>query len=137
KDDFSSSIGANGNDMIAFTATLNKMIAKRFDRLPTAAQQLLEVVVVAGQPIYRVVAKQVAGLAAEEQNAISYLRARHLIRVIEINEQAELETYHDRVREAIIEHLCEEKLKQLHLRLGLALENIDGIEPERLAVHFY
>jgi hypothetical protein len=127
----------DSSDPLAFTVMLNKMIEKRFNRLPESAQRLLQVVVVAGQPISRAVAKRVAQLESDEQSAVSYLRTRHLIRIIEIYDQEALETYHDRIRAVIAEQLSAESLKQLHRQLGQELETINGIEPERLAGHFH
>src|SRR5262249_21207950 len=124
----------NGNKdnigLIDLTANLDKMITNRFASLPEPARQLLEVIVVSGQPILRAVAKQAARLESEEMSAISYLRTQNLIRVIEVNEQTVLEIYHDRIRATINNYLPTERLTQLHNRLGLALEAIEGIDAE-------
>lgn len=115
--------------------SLEAVIHERILHLPTSAQHLLEVIAIAGRPILRQLAKQVAGLQQEELSAISLLRSQHLIRFRE-NFNDELEIYHDRIREAIIRYLTTSEKQLYHHKLALALEAFTSIDPEILVVHF-
>lgn len=116
-------------------AALERVLYTRIHQLSVEARKLLEVVAVAGQPIEREIAKQVALLNGEEQQSLSLLRNNHLIRVREVKLQEELETYHDRIRETILNHISPEQLKDYHLRLANALEATNCADQERLAKH--
>ncbi|MBI4853800.1 MAG: protein kinase [Acidobacteria bacterium] len=117
--------------------SLDQTIYERVLQLPIAARKLLEVIAVAGRPILRQIAKRAASLQQEELLAITTLRAQHLIRFLENPSQNdEVETYHDRIREAIIHNLSKETQQNYHSRLAIELETIPEIDPEILVVHF-
>ena len=115
--------------------SLEAVIHERILHLPTSAQHLLEVIAIAGRPILRQLAKQVAGLQQEELSAISLLRSQHLIRFRE-NFNDDLEIYHDRIREAITRYLTTSEKQLYHHKLALALEAFTDVDPEILVVHF-
>jgi hypothetical protein len=117
--------------------TLDGLVMDRVASLPETSRRLLEVVAVAGRPIRRRDAVQAAGLGAEEHAAELLLRAGRLIRSMGISGQEEIETYHDRIREAIIAHLEPAVRKGDHHRLACALESTGEADPEFLAEHFY
>ncbi len=117
------------------TITLEQVILARVGQLPASAQNLLEVLAVAGQPLKRSVAKQASQIENEEQTALVFLRANHLIRTREKDKKEEIEVYHDRIRETLVDNLATETRKNIHQRLALALE-VSGDDPESLATHF-
>jgi len=118
------------------TITLEQVILARVGQLPASAQNLLEVLAIAGQPLKRSVAKQAAKLENEEQTALAFLRANHLIRTREKDKKEEIEVYHDRIRETLVDNLAREKCKNIHHQLALALEESSYDDPESLATHF-
>jgi eukaryotic-like serine/threonine-protein kinase len=118
------------------TITLEQVILARVGQLPVSAQNLLEVLAVAGQPLKRSVAKQAAKLENEEQTALAFLRANHLIRTRERDKKEEIEVYHDRIRETLVDNLAKEKCKNIHHQLALSLEESGHDDPESLATHF-
>ncbi|MCI0390108.1 MAG: protein kinase [Acidobacteria bacterium] len=115
---------------------LDNLIRARISSLPEEARRFLEVVAVAGQPLRIEVAKQASDLIAGEQAALAILRSGHMIRSRETDEQDEIETYHDRIRETVVESISPEALKRRHHHLAVALESSWRPDPETLAIHF-
>ena len=109
---------------------LTRMILSRVARLDEAAGALLEIVAVAGGPVDRDSAAEAAGVADPTRALESLLDAKLVRRFA-----SALETYHDRLREAVTSSLGRDRLARRHLQLALALERA-GADPEALAVHF-
>jgi hypothetical protein len=115
--------------------SLDEALWDRVRRLPEAARKLLEVVAVAGRPVSRVDACRAAEWPGEERQ-IRELQATCLLRGTRPGGQPALETYHDRVREAVVRRLEPEVLRQHHRRLAEVLQEDGDCDPEVLAVHF-
>jgi serine/threonine protein kinase len=116
-------------------ASLDDVIRARVGRLPESAQHLLEIVAVAGQPVGAEPAIAAAGIEENAHPLIAALRADNLVRTRIRAGREELVTYHDRVREAVVDRLEPSRRKECHLRLALALERFGG-DPEILSTHF-
>lgn len=136
------SVRAGGDPMMASpdgdpetAITLDDVILARVSRLSAGARRLLEIVAVAGRPVRFAVAKDAAEPDPRE-NVIEALRISHLIRTRETETREEIETYHDRIREAVVAALSPEELKAHHRRLALALEAFGQADPEWLAMHW-
>ena len=114
---------------------VNDLIRLRVGRVSPEAKALLEVVAIAGQPLALEIARQAAGLESGGISAVSELRQERLVRLLDSSEQ-EVETYHDRIREALTELMSEDQLRALHGRLAEALESSGRADPETLAMHF-
>lgn len=115
---------------------LDEVLWSRVTRCSDTARQLLEVVSVAGQPIRLEHAYRAAEVHAQGPTVLVQMQTDHLIRTIGSDEETEVETYHDRVRQSVVAHLSPETLKDHHLRLATTLESSDEADPEALAVHF-
>jgi len=126
---------ASSADSGASVVTLDGVIRSRVERLSPAAKRFLEVVAVAGRPLPFTVAQEAADPAARE-NVIDILRIAHLIRTRESETREEIETYHDRIREAVVAAISEKELEACHRRLALALETSGHVDPEWLAIHW-
>ena len=121
----------------AESISLNKMLADRIGRLPKVARLLLEAVAVAGRPIEWGVVSDVVGVAsAEAHDALSRLRAEHLVRTRGVRRSDFLETFHDRVRESVSDALAPAVARETHSRLAHALERVGRADPEALSIHF-
>ena len=116
--------------------TVEHVVETRVSRLPEVARRLLEVVAVSGVPIEVGVAYRAADLEKEGESALAVLRAAHLVRTRSTLGRNEIETYHDRIRDAVVTHLPAESLKECHNRLALALLATGGADPETLATHY-
>src|SRR5262249_37160962 len=57
------------------------------------------------------------------------------VRYRETNGTPQIEVYHDRLREMIVASLSEEKRRQRHLRLAIALEVEPVVDPAAVAIH--
>ena len=115
--------------------TLEQVLWDRIHKLPEAAYRLLEVVAVAGQPLKQADAYRAARLAPSERAALKVLRADHLVRSTGLGDDDEIETFHDRIRETVVDRLPPGGLKDCHGRLAVALEASSNADPEALAIH--
>jgi serine/threonine protein kinase/tetratricopeptide (TPR) repeat protein len=115
---------------------LRDLILARIGLLGPAARRLLEVVSVAGKPIELGIAREAAALAAESLAVMAELRTHRLLRSSAVGGREEVETYHDRVREAVVQSLSRAALAERHRQLALALESSGRGDPETIAIHF-
>ncbi len=114
--------------------TLSEVLWARILRLPEEARRLLEVVAVASRPLAQTDACRAAEVV-EEHTTLACLRSGRLLRGSGTGEHAEIETYHDRIRETVLLHLDPAALAQHHRRLVAVLETSGHADPEVFAVH--
>lgn len=116
--------------------TLDSLIQARLKGLTLDARHLLEVIAVAGRPIGEFQAFRAAEQTKDARTAAAQLEAGRFLRGIGSAAELELETYHDRVREAVIAGLQPDVLRQHHYNLGVTLESSEQAVADHLAVHF-
>ena len=116
--------------------TLGEALWTRVQRLPETARRLLEVVAVSGRPLRQTEACQAAGLSADSLSALAPLRTDRLVRSTGPAEHEQIETYHDRIRETVVNRLQAAALKGHHRALAEVLAASGQADPERLAIHF-
>ncbi|MDI1450852.1 serine/threonine-protein kinase [Polyangium sp. 6x1] len=113
------------------------VVAARVALLPAPARLVLEIVSTAGRPIEPVLIKEAAALGdAENSRALAVLRAEGLLRAKGGRDEARVETYHDKIRESVVQGLAEGDLRERHRALGQAMETMSNADPEALAMHF-
>ncbi len=117
--------------------TLEGLILSRLDGLPPPAVRLLERVAVAGRPLAVEDALQAAHLETAARSSLARLRSVHLIRIRRSRDYEEIETYHDRVREAVTGALGAADRARAHQELARVLEASGRADPETLAAHFH
>jgi tetratricopeptide (TPR) repeat protein len=120
------------------TVALDEVLWSRIVGLPEAARRLLEVVAVSGQPLTQTAACRAVALGQDERTALAMLRSGRLIRSTSTGsgEREVIETYHDRVRETVVNHLPPATREDCHHRLARVLLDSGETDPETLAVHF-
>lgn len=116
---------------------LNEAFRRRIAHLPEAPRILLEVICVAGRPLFQTDAFEAAGLGTNGQDSLEQLRSAgsRLIRTTGPNRD-KLDTYHDRVRETVLRHLTPECRQDYHRRIACVLESSSLADPEALATHW-
>ena len=127
-------LGEGGSMSTHFS--LDSVLGRRIGKLPPEAASLLEVLAVAGQPLRQAIACKAADLGAPGFAGLALLRAQHLVRGTGLGSLDEVETYHDRIRETVVNHLDANRRRELNRRLALELEQAGGADPETLGVHF-
>lgn len=115
---------------------LGNVVLKRVKRLTRPARSLLETISIAARPLERDLALSAAGLGASDQLVVRHLEREFLLRATRLADRIAVETYHDGIREAIVEALADEDRKARHLALAEALLDAADPEPQALVEHF-
>lgn len=116
--------------------SLDEALWARVARLSEEARRLLEVVAVAAAPLPLEDVCPAAGLSGSQRAALTALRAGRFLRGSGSADLVEVETYHDRVREAVVARLSKTGLRATHRRLAEVLEASGRADAEALATHF-
>lgn len=116
---------------------LDEVLWSRITALSEDARLLLEVLAVAGQPTSQRVAHQAAGLLpGRERAAAMSLRSERFARGTGPRLDDLVETFHDRVRVAVLDRMAPQTRSRYHGQLAIALEAEGVVGPETLASHF-
>lgn len=109
----------------------------RIAKLEPEARRALDLIVAAGAPLDQDTAARAAGVEFNDfSEQVALLRAENLVRTSGARRADAVETYHDRVREAVLLHQSQDAQKSLHDRLAVALEESGSADPEALAFHY-
>jgi len=114
--------------------SLEDLMHRRLQRLPADATRLSQVVALAGRPMAQALAFRAADVT--DPAALSLLKAGSFVRTRSVHGERFVESYHDRVREAVVAALPADQLATRHRRIALALERSPSADPEALAIHF-
>jgi hypothetical protein len=128
---------SNGSGVPTARVSTAEMILRRINSLSPVARQLSEALAVAVEPLsrmalYRTVNAPDAVLARQ----ISLLVRENLVRVMGGLQVANLEPFHDQVREALLAALPPSELKSWHVRLAQTLEAEGTPDPQKLLRHY-
>jgi tetratricopeptide (TPR) repeat protein len=105
---------------------LHEVLARKLGRLPAEAARLLEVVAVSGQALALEEASRTAGHELPPVATITRMRNERLVRLIGPEESPLVDTYHDRVREAVLGQMEEGTCRSLHRTLAEVIEKDVG-----------
>jgi tetratricopeptide (TPR) repeat protein len=110
---------------------LHEVLSRKLARVPAEAEHLLQVVAVSGQALSLGEAVRTAGHALPPMATITRMRNERLIRLIGPENDPVVDTYHDRVREAVVGRLDEARSKTIHRTLAEVIEkDVGGVTPE-------
>jgi hypothetical protein len=116
---------------------LSNVVMDRLAELDPDEHRLLELISLCGQPTERGLLMRAAGLGGAGAPLIGRLESRSLVRVQVRDGEYGVQTYHDRIREAISDELPSERRVQHHRDLAEVFEASGRVEPEVLARHFH
>ena len=114
---------------------LDDVLWAHVQRLPDDAQKLMQIVAVSGQPIPLKNVLEAADLMAVSPRVLATLRTERFLRSSGPGMQAEVEAFHDRIRESVVNHLGADIKKAHHGRLADTLERSEVAAPETVAAH--
>ena len=125
-----------GLDLSAIGGTgLDDVLWARVGRLSEEAQRFLHVVAVAGHPTRLKNILEASQLQQVSPRLTTMLRVEHLIRSSGPGLSAEVEAFHDRIRESVVNHLAPGVKKGHHAELAASLETTADAKAEDIALH--
>jgi predicted ATPase len=105
---------------------IEDLIARKLDRLPKSAKPLLEFLAVAGQRSEIDELALASEVQQEAESIATAMRSEKLVRIIGEGDFISIDTYHDKIREAVLRCLADEKRSSIHRSLGSAIEAAIG-----------
>ncbi|MFN7923610.1 MAG: protein kinase [Bryobacteraceae bacterium] len=117
---------------------MGEIVQRRLSNLPPSAHGLLRVLAVANQGVDWRVARSAAGDEPHSYDSMVMLQSVRLLRVTPVpgSSAPKVETYHDRIADAVRHSLTDGESRGLHLRLAEAAESITPNDAESVAWHF-
>lgn len=122
---------------LAVEVSLDSVITARVAQLDPGARRLLRVLALFGRPLHLGTAVEIAELGAGAVDDVLALRSARLSRTRVGRGGEELELYHDRIRESVVDQVPDDLRKKLHARIATVLEQAKDADPESLVQHFY
>ena len=106
---------------------LAQVINNRVRRCPAGADTLLQSIAIAGKavPIDEVI--QFADQSISAYSTITHMRSEKLVRLIGEGSDGQIDTYHDKIRETVLDQLTEGKSRDLHLKYADLIAKWSGI----------
>ena len=109
-------------DISVGSLELDEVIWTRVLRLPTDTRRLLEVFAVAGRPMRAAEAYQAIDDMTHGPGLLAQLRTSNFVRTKDHDDDTIVETYHDRIRESVVNHLANAKVRGHYLKLASVIE---------------
>ena len=114
---------------------IDNLLRDRIAGLENDSLELLEVVAVHSQPLAQADAYRAAGFTSRDPAPLNALRLANLVRSTGFNQTDQIESYHDRVRDAVLQFIPEERKRSLHGDLAATLEASGRGDAESLSLH--
>jgi serine/threonine protein kinase/tetratricopeptide (TPR) repeat protein len=119
--------------------SLESVILARVGALTVGARALLNVVAMSAWRVTQGIAQAASGLDGAQRPLLE-LRAGLFVRTSGIASEDSIETYHDKVREAVVSTLSDEEQRAIHRRIAESLDAVATDSDEHayaLAHHFF
>ena len=104
------------------TTDIHGVLARKLEQLPPEAKPLLDAISVSGQSVELSEAAEAAGLTASPDETLTRMRNVRLLRVV----GNKVDTYHDRIRYAVLDRMEDGPLRAMHEQLALVIERHGG-----------
>jgi eukaryotic-like serine/threonine-protein kinase len=117
--------------------SIGNAFEQRISLLPPSARSLLEVLAVASRPLERDLALGAAHVPLEDSAIVHALSVARLATTRVDMPTTRLETYHDKIREGILERMPDSRLREIHEHLVDALERAGSSDSESLFTHYF
>lgn len=114
---------------------IDHLLRDRIAGLDEESRALLSAVAVHSQPLAQIDAYRAAGLGVRDPAPLNVLRMANLVRSAGFNQEDQLESFHDRVRDAVLQGLSVDERRSLHASLAETLEATERGDAESLAMH--
>lgn len=114
---------------------LRDIVERKLKQLPDNARDLLNSIAVAGQAVSIEEASFVAGHDTSLSSTVTHMRSERLVRLIGTAEQQLVDTYHDKIRECVLDGMESSHRDHLHVQFGEYLETIESISSEKILEH--
>jgi len=127
-----------GVDGLARPPGVGDAIARRVETLPARERRLLELVSLCGRPTERRLLLEAARLGERGRPLVQDLEDLGFVRTLPATGgRRAVETYHDRIRERVVEALAPEERAARHRALATTFEESARVPPDLLAHHFH
>ena len=114
---------------------LDEVIWSRVCRLPEETRRLLEVFAVAGRPMRAAEAYETIDARTAGPGLLAQLRTSNFVRTSDHEVDTIVETYHDRIRESVVNHLPLAKVRGHYLKLALVIEQANDVNLADVLAH--
>ena len=101
---------------------LREVIKRKLDRLPSEAEQILNIVGVSGQALRLDEALKAVELDAQATSIVSHMRNEKLLRLTGADGELTVDTYHDKVRETVLRQMLVDDRHTIHVALAETIE---------------
>jgi eukaryotic-like serine/threonine-protein kinase len=125
----------DGAETVSGSLDLDEVIWSRVCRLTEEARSLLEVFSVAGRPMRASEAYETIDARTDGPKLLALLRTSNFVRTSEAEQDTIVETYHDRIRESVVNHLPVARVRGHFLKLALAIEQSGDVNLAELISH--
>jgi predicted Ser/Thr protein kinase len=114
--------------------TFAEMLDERVRALPREGQRFLETLAICGRPMAPELVCDACGVTRERRSLVAMLRSGHFIRSSGSSDR--VETYHDRIREALAAQIAPGAVRQIHGLMVQALVKRGSDDCEALFAHY-
>ncbi len=120
------------------SVNVGKLLTERIRALPPGLKQLLELLVIAGQPISQHRLGNAAGLTRSAASRdVQVLLSNHLARTVSGSDAEFIEPYHDRIRAAVRSMLDPEQRQACHRRWAESIHGSADEDAELCVQHWF
>lgn len=108
---------------------LRQIIRKRLAQSPENAKEVLEWIAVFGKAMSVAEIGSLTESSVDVIATVTHMRSEQLVRLMGSRSELRVDTYHDKIRETVLQELTTEERRRLHLKIGETLEAKFDIDP--------